>query len=641
MPKTPASLWSDLSKRRLSWAETAYDEFLRTIAPEIAIQYRDHREEVTVVAFGKTQVGKTTLILQLMGVASESMAFVSQVLRGGRPKGRSSTSTAMVYSRSLDDNWQIKVEGKSSSVDTPEEMESRLAQLRSSMEHGKLAVRNPIQVYLPKNFFEHSRGNELCVNIVDLPGDSPANPIEQMYVNNIAAQYVPNADLILLVGKADDLGFIDPEKLVLPGLGDWRYSPSRFRLITTFTIQSASFRDWLLRQPEVDVATIRTRVLAELATFDEVDLPADAKEPSLYFPLDFGDSWETLKSLDPKVHAQVQPVMSELLEELRKDIQRSASPHMRLWRAKQVHIVANRLKRARQRQVQEEVSKLHAEAEDFNERSSFLLDAARSFQKKSSKLPTAEEVERFSSTLAQQIDVHASQFHYIGLEDRKRVSVILEAIHKKTEVDISHAYEFEPSGWSNVDVDTYRPSLAMIRIWVEPVFSNLHKRLSDYAFDLYQPWLFDSYDTDKRAYERLMSESVSRLYECLRIHWQDILTRLALDWCKKRLELSHLADCARIDAAVLVSKSDDIKRKAENLNTQLQLLVTRLEKDEDNGNRFEMMLLDSYGSQSKELTKKYVSQDSTTKKLLVLMALRQLKEEKDYLFSLGGTGKDY
>jgi hypothetical protein len=313
---------------------------------------------------------------------------------------------------------------------------------------------------------------------------------------------------------------------------------------------------------------------------------------------------------------------------------------MRLWRAKQVHIVANRLKRAKQRQVDEEIRKLHAEATELKQHSNSLLDAAKYFQKRATELPNSVLVEQFNTTVAAEIDVCIKQIRPFRLDDRKRVSVILEAIQKKNEADISHAYEFEPSGWTGVDVGAYRPSPTIVRMWVESVFSVLHRKLSEYTFDMYQPWLFDSWETDMRDLDRLARESAYRLRECLLAHWRDVLKKLAADWQRKHLELTQLADGARSDAASLVSKSDNKKREAEALNIWLQLFVTRLERDEDNGNRFEKMLLSSYGARSKQLTQSYRSQTTPSNKLLVLLALRQLQEEKDYLFSLGGTSKD-
>lgn len=62
-----------------------------------------------MVVFGKTQVGKTTLLMDLMGVSPAAMERVSTALRGGRAHGHSATATTMEYRRSEDQRWGLRV----------------------------------------------------------------------------------------------------------------------------------------------------------------------------------------------------------------------------------------------------------------------------------------------------------------------------------------------------------------------------------------------------------------------------------------------------------------------------------------------------------------------------------------------------
>lgn len=640
MHATLASLWSDHSQRRLDWAQTAYAEFLSSVAPELAVQYRDHREEATVAVFGKTQVGKTTLILHLMGLGQEHMPMVSEVLRGGRAKGRSATPTAMMYSRSLDNNWHLTVEGELTSYESSSSMEASLSRLRNTMELGQLAVTRPVQVQLPSKLFASTPQTSLAVNIIDLPGDSPANAAEQAHVSQVASQYIPNADLVLLLGKADDLGFLDPEKLVLPVLGDWRYSPGRFRLITTFTIQSASFREWLTGQSQLDAAAIRRRLLAQLETFDDIELPSDAREPELYFPLEFGESWEVLKTTEPQIYANVQPVMSSLLDDLKRDIQRSASPHMRLWRATQVHIVANRVKRGHERQARAEIQKAIEAARTLDGRAKSLMQSAKLLIAAAESLPPKAQTEVFLINLPKQLGKMPSQLPAAAPYSDKRVSAFLDGIDENVGALVRVGHSFEPMAFDGFDPTIYAPSPAEVRNWIEASLKDFRRRLNDYKLDTYQPWLFKSFELDIADFNRLFQECVERVRTRLLRHWQNTMLGLTKEWDSQRQSLQEKAEVARADASNLTGKANELLQIAEQKERQLQVFVARLERDEAKGAQFVSMLEDSYTKQASQVAENYRQQGTPAAKFLVLLALRQLQNEKTHLFSLGHADKE-
>lgn len=635
MHATLASLWSEYSQRRLEWAQQAYAEFLTSIAPELAVQYRDHREEATVAVFGKTQVGKTTLILHLMEVTSEFVPLVSQVLRGGRAKGRSATPTAMMYSRSLDSRWHLTVEGETTSCESGTSMEDALNQLRAKMEAGQLSVTRPVQVHLPTEVFASPANTNLAVNIIDLPGDSPANATEQAHVSQVASQYIPNADLVLLVGKADDLGFLDPEKLVLPVLGDWRYSPSRFRLITTFTMQSASFREWLTRQQVLDSSAIRHRLLAQLQTFDDIELPLDARQPSLYFPLEFGESWEVLKTTAPQVHAIAQPVMSTLLHDLKRDIQQAASPHMRLWRATQVHIVANRVKRGHERQARADIQKLIDAATATEARAQFLGQSAKTLIAQANALPAKTQTELLQVNLSEQLKRMHVQLPASAPSENKKVSAFLDALSENLKALIRMGHSFEPAAFDGFDPAIHAPSPAKVREWIEPLMWSFRRRLNDYRLDAYHSWLFKSFEQDVADFNRLGHECIERLKACLQRHWHDTVASLIKAWDIQRQALWEQSEVAQADAAALRKKSMELTQVVQEMERQLQEFVGRLERDETTGALFVKKLEDAYAKQAAEVVDTYRQQSTPAAKFLVLLALRQLHDEKTYLFSLG------
>jgi hypothetical protein len=88
-----------------------------------------------MVVFGRTQVGKTTLILKL-GLPAQAVRAVSTVLRGDRKAGNSSTAIPTEYRRSRDDCWRIIGSGQDGEYSSDGEARSALKHVRDKMEKG-------------------------------------------------------------------------------------------------------------------------------------------------------------------------------------------------------------------------------------------------------------------------------------------------------------------------------------------------------------------------------------------------------------------------------------------------------------------------------------------------------------------------
>lgn len=196
--------WHALHLQQSDWALRAYDRLVSTLGEDVQDKLRYTTEAVQpyIVIFGETQVGKTTLLLDLMGVDPVQMTTISEVLRGGREAGKSATATAMEYVRSPAQRWGLDLPGSASTmwIDSDEAVSTALGQLRSEMENGHLpAHAQPCVVRIPQRFFDTTPNAAHQVRILDLPGDSPANEVEQQHVERMAQTYLPFADLILLV----------------------------------------------------------------------------------------------------------------------------------------------------------------------------------------------------------------------------------------------------------------------------------------------------------------------------------------------------------------------------------------------------------------------------------------------------------
>lgn len=318
-----AAMWHKKYANRYRWAYDAYERFVSEIDPSLAGDFQ-RSSHVTVAVYGATQVGKTTLILDLLGITGESLERASNVLRGEQRMGKSSTACAIRYGRSKDNNWYLDDDGVA--LDDAGARQ-RFCDIRRSLEEGQAQSIDVLSVRIPAVFFEHSAAGSLSLDlrILDIPGINAVNEAEQAQVARVAEKYVATADLILLVGRADDLGFLHPSKLKLAALSDWMLQANRFRIVLSYTFSPASFKTWFgFNRPTME--KVRAKIYAELGTHDYA--PPKSVEGML-FPLEFGDSLNSLKA-DADYHQAAADLISQLRGELLASISESASPYGRL-----------------------------------------------------------------------------------------------------------------------------------------------------------------------------------------------------------------------------------------------------------------------------------------------------------------------
>ena len=324
--------WYELHKRQSDWAFRAYGRLIQTLSEDVQekLSLKDEAAQPYVVIFGKTQVGKTTLLLDLMGIAAEQMPIISEVMRGGREQGKSATATTMEYRASQGEYWGLTIPGEPAPrlLDSDQEMKRALGQLREVMESGQLVAETPCVVHIPKRFFDTTHSRATNVRILDLPGDNPANEQEQKHVNQMAKTYLPFADLILLVGRGDDLGFLKPEVITLPGIEDWQAMPHRFRIVTTYSYTAQSVKDILRNDDAADESLLRRRLIQEIERFGALN--EAARDEALYFPLEFGNSWSGVQATEPELHRRMSPIITRLRAELLNQISRATTPMGRL-----------------------------------------------------------------------------------------------------------------------------------------------------------------------------------------------------------------------------------------------------------------------------------------------------------------------
>ena len=358
--------WQQLHARTRDWAIEANDRWLSLLSPDATGARRN--SEAKVVLFGPTQVGKTTLLLNLLGIRDDAAEDVGTVLRGGRVHGHSSTALPMRYLRSRDNQWHFRAPDAPGL--SPDAVSARLGDLRAAVEEGRHQEIDPVTLLIPACHFSQA-APAVRVSVLDLPGIAAASPKERLLVERIARRHLPAAGLILLVGSASNLGAFKPDELGkhLEELKGWVRSPLRYRLVLTYTFQLES----MARQYEdlPDLAALRAHFVGQIGAFD---FPVDAALGERLYPLEFGGSWRRRLAVPGAYRDWATAMRAQGLRALEEDIARSCEGHTRLrasqevreqtlWRADELRQARADALRAARRDLHQVRAKLAAAAQ--------------------------------------------------------------------------------------------------------------------------------------------------------------------------------------------------------------------------------------------------------------------------------------
>lgn len=508
-PEAPVPRWATKAQSALDWAYKAHERFLKPLSEEVRARlgHSRARDVAYIVVFGKTQVGKTTLLLDLIGVQAEVLARVSKVVRGGRTDGQSSTSTVLEYRRSPDSRWGLRPPGGETAWhDTDDGMIDGLGGLRQRMEAGALTAEHPGLVFIPADCLTDMPQDHADMRVLDMPGDNPRNATERAHVAAMAGHYIRHADLILLVGRADDLTFLQPGGVLLPDIDDWQFMPRRFRIVLTRAFEPDSLRTWINAQTSpVDVAALRTHYLEQLSTV--IALKPAAFDPERFFLIDVGDSWSALAGDHQALFQQVAPIVATMKDSLKKQIHAAAMPLARLHGAVEAHEVVSQLAVEREapilRQSDDARSKLRRLCVDHK----IVLNEAKKLQvyaEKNELILAAATVQALTQNVASAPSLMLSP--NVNVLGRTVVAFQLALID--FEISLWRAFEIasprNSAGlvncefWKQVKVDMSNHE-KQVKEFCTYRFQNLRKKLKDYWTDSYLSSADDSsYGKDSR-----------------------------------------------------------------------------------------------------------------------------------------------
>lgn len=360
-----------LFARREEWQRIAFENIKHNLIfarDNRFLQYDGVKEEHLVIIYGKSQVGKTTLILAMMGIRdADSFREVSETLRAGIPRGNSSTSTAIVYARSEDDRYGCAV----TSIDSfpPQEIQSfdkegmirRLQEVRVDVENHRANADRILYITIPGRYFTAPPSGDR-ISVLDMPGIGSRNHKEDEHVRNLMVRYCPIASACIIACRSNDIQSL--ETLALPDKSNWKRMEHRFVLAVTHAYNDGSIKKYFQDgrgsrekgfHPYVtDIYTEKIRNI----------LGQDNR--TKIFPLDMGNSMEQLwNSLTDERDKQ------ELLETQEKGLS-----SLRTWivghRENRLKTAIGNLRDVVERAVEEDICGVDREAGEIRERMDFV-----------------------------------------------------------------------------------------------------------------------------------------------------------------------------------------------------------------------------------------------------------------------------
>lgn len=628
--------WQRLESRQSEWAFRAYDRLVKTLSSDVQdrIQLRESNAEPYVVIFGKTQVGKTTLLLDLMGIDLQQMATLSQVLRGGREAGKSATATAMEYRRSTDARWGLSVQSKKRWFTSDDAMAEALAQLRQQMEQGELVVDSPCIVHIPGRFFSLQTTGAPGVRILDLPGDNPANAQEQKHVNQMAKTYLPFADLVLLIGRGDDLSFLQPEVITLPGIEDWQAMPHRFRIVTTYSYSAQSVKMLIRNDPAFDITQLRQRLIEQIERFNS--LSDAAKDPNLYFPLEFGSSWLSMAKNGSALYARVDPMVSRLRSELLEQIAASTSPLGRLRSTLDTHLSVKYIQEKKTAAIERELLGLKKQQQ---ETTNTLNTWEKAMSRSQDKIDETDKLLKDNALSVSQrlIDKAAEKAAVIKLsaeyESEKCTTLHRMISDYCSEIKkIQLAVENKSAYWQKVARKNIEPTRQAVQDILDEKFSTIRYTLNDYWIDTYLSSA--NYSSDKNRVIQAADNAKAEVIRLWTSQWKAAAENVRNEYKSELTTEERTLDVLRGEQNKSLRQRTSLEQQTDSYKVQLEKITMDSQEDLARCEQFVHFLDEEYlNTLSERLDSAFQERDDCDA-LLQILSCVALKNQREDLMNL-------
>ena len=305
---------------REKWQKSTIEEIKKKVIYKPKSIKQNKAGEKLVAIYGPPQIGKTTLILCLLGIAPEYQKKVYNDIRAGVPRGNSSTSTAIIYQQIDSDLYGVKYGESDSHIKlcTDQELQKKIKEVRIKVEDDS-ASKDILHIYIPQKYFSEKVIGQIGLNIVDLPGDGSRNIKEKSHVDAMINKYMALATVNIIACKANEIQSL--ETLQLPINVDWKNLPHKYIIVITNSYGLGTIRKFFKEK--------RTSRKIDFYEFVTQSYKSDLKNiiGSLTeveaFPIDIGDSYDKVLNscgLDEYDQNSVIAARDKVLEEIRISI---------------------------------------------------------------------------------------------------------------------------------------------------------------------------------------------------------------------------------------------------------------------------------------------------------------------------------
>ena len=317
----------ELFKERSLWQKNAFDRIkasLLTARDNAFLQYDGMQESYLVVVYGPSQIGKTSLILKLIGIRDDGDCFqkVSQTLRTKEiTRGNSSTSTAILYARSDTEQYALAVEDEPGKVSeklffgNEKELEAKLIEVRSRVVKNRESARSVLHIDIPRQFFTAKTAAE-NLYVIDLPGVGSKTEGEAAHVQKLMRRYLPVAQVCLVVCTANTIQSLEVQDGLEPY---WRDKPGQYIVAATKAFSLGTVKDYFKKPRQEREKSFYDFVMEKYRTETREYLGRTSKVE--VFPVELADSFQKLwESLEEEDRKEMTETRDRILQELRQSI---------------------------------------------------------------------------------------------------------------------------------------------------------------------------------------------------------------------------------------------------------------------------------------------------------------------------------
>lgn len=305
---------------REKWQNNTIEEIRKKVIYKPRSLQNNKIGEKLVAIYGSPQIGKTTLILCLLGIAPQFQKKVYNDIRAGVPRGNSSTSTAIIYQQIDADLYGVKYGESDGCIELCSDMElqEKIRKIRIKVEADS-ARKDILHIYIPQKFFKKEVINETGLNIVDLPGDGSRNIKEKSHVDAMINKYMALATVNIITCKSNEIQSL--ETLKLPINVDWKNLPHKYIVVITNSYGVGTIRKYFKTEIPYRKDDFYEFVSRSYKN-DVKEIIGDLSKIEV-FPIDIGDSFEkVIKSCGLNEYDQnsVIATRNRILNEIRSSI---------------------------------------------------------------------------------------------------------------------------------------------------------------------------------------------------------------------------------------------------------------------------------------------------------------------------------